>query len=59
MSSTVSPETSEKRQRRMIIIADESIIDQIEKSDNISLLKDVFPPSEGYNIEGFNKQVSC
>ncbi|CAF3924906.1 unnamed protein product [Rotaria sordida] len=40
----------------MIITADESIIDQIEKSNNVSLLKQIILPSEGDNIERSDKQ---
>ncbi|CAF4080602.1 unnamed protein product, partial [Rotaria sordida] len=40
----------------MIIMADESIIDQIEKSNNVSLLKQIILPSGGNNSERSDKQ---
>ncbi|CAF3828385.1 unnamed protein product [Rotaria sp. Silwood1] len=40
----------------MIIMADESIIDQIEKSNNVSLLKQIILPSEGNNSDRSDKQ---
>ncbi|CAF3983608.1 unnamed protein product [Rotaria sp. Silwood1] len=57
MSSNVSLRIGAKRQRIMIIMADESIIDQIEKSNNVSLLKQIILPSEGNNSERSDKQI--
>ncbi|CAF1601218.1 unnamed protein product [Didymodactylos carnosus] len=57
MSSNVSPRTGSKRPRIMIITADESIIDQIEKSNNVSLLKQIILPAEDNNSERFDEQV--
>ncbi|CAF3802464.1 unnamed protein product [Rotaria sp. Silwood1] len=56
MSSNAWPRTGSKRQRIMIITADESIIDQIEKSNNVSLLKQIVLPSESNNSERSDKQ---
>ncbi|CAF1153820.1 unnamed protein product [Rotaria sordida] len=56
MSSNLWPTTGPKRQRIMIITADESIIDQIEKSNNVSLLKQIVLPSEDNNSETVDKQ---
>ncbi|CAF4855075.1 unnamed protein product, partial [Rotaria sp. Silwood1] len=57
MSSNAWPRTGSKRQRIMIITADESIIDQIEKSNNVSLLKQIVLPSESNNSERSDKQA--
>ncbi|CAF4178571.1 unnamed protein product [Rotaria sordida] len=56
MSSNIWPRTVPKRQRIMIITADENIIDQIEKSNNVSLLKQIVLPSEDDNSERSDKQ---
>ncbi len=58
MSSNVSPIRGGKRQRIMIITTDESVIDQIEKSNNISSLIEMAIPPKGNNSEKSAKQVS-
>ncbi|CAF1153839.1 unnamed protein product [Rotaria sordida] len=59
MSSNIWPRTVPKRQRIMIITADENIIDQIEKSNNVSLLKQIVLPSEDDNSERSDKQKTA
>ncbi|CAF5220100.1 unnamed protein product, partial [Rotaria magnacalcarata] len=56
MSSNAWPTTDPKRKRIMIITADENILDQIEKSNNVSLLKQIVIPSEDNNSEKPDKQ---
>ncbi|CAF1389963.1 unnamed protein product [Adineta steineri] len=56
MSSNIPPSPSSKRQRIMIITVDESIINQIEKSNNVSLLEQIVLPSEGNNNKISNQQ---
>ncbi|CAF0927714.1 unnamed protein product [Adineta steineri] len=51
MSSVELLGTGQKRQRIMIITADESLIDQIEKSNNISFLEQIILPPENDNSE--------
>jgi hypothetical protein len=58
MLSNVSIRTDSKRRRIMIITTDESIIDQIEKSNSVALLKEIVLPSEGNISERSDKQVS-
>ena len=58
MSSNAWLTTGPKRQRIMIIVADENILDQIEKSNNVSLLKQIIIPSKDNNSERPDKQVS-
>ncbi|CAF4881111.1 unnamed protein product, partial [Rotaria socialis] len=56
-SSNAWPPTGPKRQRIMIIAADENILDQIEKNSNVSLLKQIVITSEDNNSEKPDKQV--
>ncbi|CAF1360603.1 unnamed protein product, partial [Rotaria sordida] len=56
MSSNVWPRTEPKRQRIMVIIGDDSIIDQIENNNNVSLLKQIILPSDGNISERVDKQ---
>lgn len=58
MASEVSPTTDSKRRRIMIITADESIIDEIERSNNELLLQHIVVESEGGNSVSYNRQVS-
>ncbi|CAF1359233.1 unnamed protein product [Rotaria sordida] len=56
MSSNVWPRTEPKRQRIMVIIGDDSIVDQIENNNNVSLLKQIILPSDGNISERVDKQ---
>ncbi|CAF3724111.1 unnamed protein product [Rotaria sp. Silwood1] len=57
MSSNIWPRTGPKRQRIMVIIGDDSIIDQIENNNSVSFLKQIILPSDGNSSERFDKQV--
>ncbi len=50
--------TSPKRRRIMIITADEDLIDQIEKTNDASLLKQIMLESEAGNSKNGDQQVS-
>ncbi|CAF4317313.1 unnamed protein product, partial [Adineta steineri] len=49
MLSNISLSPSRKRQRVMIITADDNIIDEIEKNNNISLIEQIVLPSQDNN----------
>ncbi|CAF5108655.1 unnamed protein product, partial [Rotaria sp. Silwood1] len=51
MSSNIWPRTGPKRQRIMVIIGDDSIIDQIENNNSVSFLKQIILPSDGNSSE--------
>ncbi len=58
MSLNELPSTSPKRRRRlMIITADEDIIDQIEKTNDASLLTQILLDSEASNSKNGDQQV--
>ncbi|CAF2876552.1 unnamed protein product [Rotaria sp. Silwood2] len=56
MSSNIWPKTGPKRQRIMVIVGDDSIIDQIESNNSVSLLKEIILSSDGNSSERFDKQ---
>ncbi len=58
MSSNKSTGTSRKRKRIMIIIDDESIIDEAEKCNDVLLLKQNVFSSNVNNSERDNNEVS-
>ncbi len=58
MSSNICTETGSKRKRIMIIIDDESIIDEAEKCNDVLLLKQNVFSFNGNNSEMDNKEVS-
>ncbi len=57
MTSNVPTITAQKRRRIMIITADESIIDEIEKINDPSLLEQIVLESEVNNNRSINQQV--
>ncbi len=57
MASSESRPTRSKQRRIMIITADESIIDEIEKSNNATLFKQIVLESEADNNESSDQQV--
>jgi hypothetical protein len=58
MTYNALPSTSPKRRRIMIITADEDIIDQIDKTNDASLLKQIMLESEAINSKNGDQQVS-
>ncbi len=58
MTFNALPSTSPKRRRIMIITADEDIIDQIEKTNDASLLTQIMLESEAGNIKNGDQKVS-
>jgi hypothetical protein len=58
MTYNALPSTSSKRRRIMIITADEDIIDQIDKTNDASLLKQIMLESEAINSKNGDQQVS-
>ncbi len=58
MTFNALPSTSSKRRRIMIITADEDIIDQIEKTNDASLLTQIMLESEAGNIKNSDQKVS-
>ncbi|CAF4372118.1 unnamed protein product [Rotaria sp. Silwood2] len=56
MSSNVWPRTESKRQRIMVFVGDDSIIDQIENNNSVSFLKEILLSSDGSSRERFDKQ---
>ncbi len=57
MASSESWPTRSKQRRIMIITADESIIDEIEKSNNATLFKQIVLESEADNNESSDQPV--
>ncbi|CAF1114000.1 unnamed protein product [Adineta steineri] len=56
MLSNVSSSPSRKRRRIMIITADDNIIDEIEKTNNMSLIEQIVLPSQDNNNKRSNHQ---
>ncbi len=57
MTFNALPSTSSKRRRIMIITADEDIIDQIEKSNDASLLTQIVLESKTGHSKSADQQV--
>lgn len=57
MSLYLSPRASSKRQRLMIITADESIIDEIEKNNSTRLLQQIIFPAANKNEQATDEQI--
>ena len=57
MTSIAWPSTGTKRQRLLVIIGDDSIMEQIENNNSVSLFKEIILPSDGNSSERTAKQV--
>lgn len=57
MTSHISISTGSKRRRIMIITDDEDIINQIQRSDDASLLTQIVFDSEPVNSKSIDQQV--